>query len=147
MTTPKDGVDPKTTTFATSCTALLGDQIIISTLAIGEITGFKYFGNQGREYRLQGVDRNCPGNGRYRLSNRHPWSPDGKFMYVADMINGRFGFDSQTRKKLGSIGRPGRYAGQFHWLHSLDADQDGNLYATEVHTGQRVQKLVFLGVE
>ena len=41
----------------------------------------------------------------------------------------------------------GRYAGQFHWLHSLDADSEGNLYATEVHTGQRVQKLVFLGVE
>ena len=76
------------------------------------------------------------------------WSADGKYMYVADMINGKIWiFDSQNRKKLGSLGRPGRYAGQFHWLHSLDADQDGNLYTTEVHTGQRIQKLLFLGVK
>ena len=76
------------------------------------------------------------------------WSPNGKYMYVADMINGKIWvFDSKNRRKLGSLGRPGRYAGQFHWLHSLDADQEGNLYATEVHTGQRIQKLLFLGVE
>ena len=76
------------------------------------------------------------------------WSPNGKYIYVADMINGKIWvFDSKNRRKLGSLGRPGRYAGQFHWLHSLDADQEGNLYATEVHTGQRIQKLLFLGVE
>ena len=76
------------------------------------------------------------------------WSPNGKYMYVADMINGKIWvFDSKNHRKLGSLGRPGRYAGQFHWLHSLDADQEGNLYATEVHTGQRIQKLLFLGVE
>ena len=76
------------------------------------------------------------------------WSPNGNYMYVADMINGKIWiFDARNRKKLGSLGRPGRYAGQFHWLHSLDADQEGNLYTTEVHTGQRIQKLIFLGVK
>ena len=35
---------------------------------------------------------------------------------------------------------PGRYAGQFHVVHNVAVDQEGNVYTTEVNTGQRVQK-------
>ncbi len=37
-------------------------------------------------------------------------------------------------------GRPGRYAGEFHWVHDLAVDPAGNLYAGEVDSGKRVQK-------
>ena len=38
------------------------------------------------------------------------------------------------------LGRPGRSAGQFHVVHDIAIDSQGNLYTTEVNTGQRTQK-------
>jgi sugar lactone lactonase YvrE len=46
---------------------------------------------------------------------------------------------------LATFGRPGRYAGQFHVPHNIAIDGRGNLYVTEVDTGQRVQRFVRLG--
>jgi hypothetical protein len=74
--------------------------------------------------------------------------PDQTYLYVADMMNGRIWIlRRKTHEVLGAIGRVGRQAGQFTWLHSIDTDSDGNIYATEVNTGRRVQKLVFTGIE
>ena len=39
-----------------------------------------------------------------------------------------------------SLGRSGRLAGQFHVVHDIAVDSQGNLYTTEVNTGQRAQK-------
>ena len=149
MTTPKDGVDPKTTTFSdiVHCIVRGPDHYLYACDRRNNRIQVFLETKDGSIAFKESIEI-APVTGGTGSATDIAWSPDGKFMYVADMINGRIWvFDSQTRKKLGSIGRPGRYAGQFHWLHSLDADQDGNLYATEVHTGQRVQKLVFLGVE
>ena len=55
--------------------------------------------------------------------------------------------DAETYETLARYGRVGRYPGQFTWLHSVVADSEGNLYTSEVNTGRRVQKLVFMGVE
>lgn len=75
-------------------------------------------------------------------------SPDGKYLYVADMMNGRIWILlRETDQVIAAIGRNGRQAGQFTWLHSIDIDSKGNLYVSEVNTGRRVQKLVFTGVE
>ena len=41
---------------------------------------------------------------------------------------------------VGSVGRSGRYAGQFHWVHSIAVDSHGNVYTAEVDNGKRVQK-------
>jgi hypothetical protein len=41
---------------------------------------------------------------------------------------------------LATFGRSGRYAGEFHWVHNLATDSDGNLYTAEVDTGKRAQK-------
>jgi sugar lactone lactonase YvrE len=42
---------------------------------------------------------------------------------------------------LSIFGRMGRYAGQFHVPHNnIAADSQGNLYISEVDTGQRVQR-------
>ena len=75
-------------------------------------------------------------------------SPDGRYLYVADMMNGRVWILlRETDQVLAAIGRNGRYMGQFTWLHSIDVDSHGDLYVSEVNTGRRVQKLVFTGVE
>ena len=71
------------------------------------------------------------------------FSPDEKqtFLYVADGTNQQVWI--LLRKELeilGSFGRSGRNAGQFHWVHSLAVDSDGNVYTGEVDTGKRVQK-------
>jgi DNA-binding beta-propeller fold protein YncE len=40
----------------------------------------------------------------------------------------------------GTTGHAGRNAGQFHHVHAIVADSEGNLYTGEVETGRRVQK-------
>jgi hypothetical protein len=41
---------------------------------------------------------------------------------------------------VGTTGHAGRNAGQFHWVHQIASDAQGNLYTGEVDTGKRVQK-------
>ena len=43
---------------------------------------------------------------------------------------------------IGSIGRPGRMAGDFILPHSIDIDADNNIYVAETGTGNRIQKFV-----
>jgi hypothetical protein len=43
---------------------------------------------------------------------------------------------------VGTYGRPGRNAGEFHWVHVAKFDSRGNLYTGEVDTGKRLQKWV-----
>lgn len=85
--------------------------------------------------------------GGTRSASDVAFSPDGKYVYVADMMNGRVWILlRETHEILGSIGRNGRYPGQFIWLHSVDVDSHGNIYTTEVNTGRRVQRFVFTGM-
>jgi sugar lactone lactonase YvrE len=88
-----------------------------------------------------------PGTGGLRTASDVAFSPDGRFMYVADMMNGQVWIlDAKTYEELGALGRNGRYPGQFIWLHSVDVDSAGNLYTTEVSTGRRVQRFVLTGL-
>ena len=41
---------------------------------------------------------------------------------------------------VGTSGRPGREAGEFHWVHTGTFDSKGNFYTGEVDTGKRIQK-------
>jgi len=43
---------------------------------------------------------------------------------------------------VGTSGRPGRGAGEFHWVHVGKFDSRGNFYTGEVDTGKRLQKWV-----
>jgi len=89
----------------------------------------------------------APSTGGTRTASDIAWSPDGTFMYVADMMNGQVWIlDAQSYEVLGAFGRNGRYPGQFIWLHSVVVDSAGNLYTSEVGTGRRVQKFVFEGI-
>jgi len=46
---------------------------------------------------------------------------------------------------VGTFGRNGRNAGEFHWVHNLAIDSKGNIYTTEVDTGKRAQKFRNVG--
>lgn len=64
-------------------------------------------------------------------------------MHLADGRNNReLTLDRETGAVVATLGRSGRYAGEFHWVHDLAIDSQGNLYAGEVDTGKRVQKFV-----
>ncbi len=67
--------------------------------------------------------------------------PEQKYLYVADGTNNEIHILlRETGKELGSFGRQGRYAGEFHWVHAIAIDSGGNLFSGEVDTGKRIQK-------
>jgi DNA-binding beta-propeller fold protein YncE len=71
------------------------------------------------------------------------FSPDTgqTFIYMVDGVNNELRIiERATSTVLGRVGRAGRYAGQFHVVHNVAVDSMGNVYTTEVNTGQRVQK-------
>ena len=49
---------------------------------------------------------------------------------------------ARTAFVVGSFGRAGRNAGEFHYVHVAKFDLRGNLYTGEVDTGKRLQKWV-----
>jgi hypothetical protein len=64
-----------------------------------------------------------------------------KYLYVADGTNNEIHvLMRKTGELLGSFGRAGRYAGEFHWVHAIAIDSKGNLYTGDVDTGKRAQK-------
>jgi len=67
--------------------------------------------------------------------------PEQKYLYIADGTNNEIHILlRESGKELGSFGRQGRYAGEFHWVHAIAIDSRGNLFSGEVDTGKRVQK-------
>jgi len=66
-----------------------------------------------------------------------------KLMILADGENNVLWIlDRSSGTVLGSTGHSGRNAGQFHWVHQIASDSDGNLYTGEVDNAKRVQKFV-----
>ena len=64
-----------------------------------------------------------------------------RFMYMIDGMNGEVRVVERVSKQIvGRFGRPGRQAGEFTALHNIAVDRQGNLYTSEVQTGQRIQK-------
>ena len=67
--------------------------------------------------------------------------PDQIYIFMVDSVNNELRIiDRQSHTVLAHVGRPGRWAGQFHAVHNIATDSQGNLYTAEVNTGQRVQK-------
>jgi len=64
-----------------------------------------------------------------------------QFIFMVDGTNNELRIaDRVSAVTRARVGRPGRWAGQFHVVHNIAIDGAGNLYTTEVNTGQRVQK-------
>ena len=83
------------------------------------------------------------------LGNGSTWdlelSPDSEQadLYNADGQNQRIHIINRAAMEIeGYFGRRGRYAGQFHWVHNVAVDSDGNFYTAEVNQGRRAQKFV-----
>ena len=74
--------------------------------------------------------------------------PGQTCLYVGDLANGTlYIINRENLTELDRIGRAGRQAGEFHWLHALAVDSRGDIYTGEVDTGQRVQKFLRYGSE
>ena len=100
------------------------------------------FQKDGRFVKQFSIEPNTAGNGSawdIALSR----DPMQQYIYLADGRNNRIvTLSRDTGAIVRTLGRPGRYAGEFHWVHDLAIDSQGNLYAGEVETGKRVQKFV-----
>ena len=69
--------------------------------------------------------------------------PEQRWLLLADGRNNQvLTLERKTGVVVGTLGRPGRYAGEFHWVHDMAIDSQGNLYLGEVDTGKRAQKFV-----
>ena len=72
------------------------------------------------------------------------FSPLDKNQDYFVMTDGTNNYVEVVRRKdgvvVGTFGRPGRNAGEFHWVHYGKFDSKGNLYTGEVDNGKRMQK-------
>jgi DNA-binding beta-propeller fold protein YncE len=74
-----------------------------------------------------------------RLSRDH----DQKFLIYGDGENNVVRIvNRRTGDVLRTFRHNGRNAGEFHWVHQLALDSDGNIYTGEVDTSKRLQKFV-----
>jgi len=72
--------------------------------------------------------------------------PQQRFVYIADGSNERIAIlDRKQLEEIGHIGGPGRKAGEFFHIHSLDVDPQGNIVTGESQ-GYRVQKFIYKGL-
>ena len=66
-----------------------------------------------------------------------------KYLYVADGTNDKVWIlERASGKTIGSFGRNGTYAGQFHWINAIVMDSKGNIFTGEVEENKRIQKFV-----
>jgi len=68
-----------------------------------------------------------------------------KFLYITGGDQKIRIYDRQSLELLGTVGRLGHYAGQFHHITDIAVDSKGNMYIGE-NEGRRVQKFVFKGL-
>ncbi|MBV8817345.1 MAG: hypothetical protein JO022_03245, partial [Acidobacteriaceae bacterium] len=76
------------------------------------------------------------------------FSPDKaqSCLYVADNANMTvYVLNRANLQELGRLGRAGRSAGEFHYLHQVGVDSKGNVYTAEVDTAKRIQKFLRYG--
>jgi len=73
--------------------------------------------------------------------------PQQQFIFIADGANDKVRIiDRQSLKELTNFGDGGRQPGQFHAVHSIAIDHEGNLYTTETYEGKRVQRFLLKGL-
>ena len=72
--------------------------------------------------------------------------PAQTFLFNADGANNEVRtLVRETGEVVAAFGRNGRNPGEFHWIHNLAIDSQGNIYTTEVDTGKRAQKFRYVG--
>jgi len=72
--------------------------------------------------------------------------PEQRYLLIPDIQNNTIHIlNREDGVEVGRVGSPGNNGGQFHGLHMLDVDSQGNLYTGEVQAGERVQRFLFVG--
>ena len=73
--------------------------------------------------------------------------PQQTFLYVADGENSLIHIlRRDTLDILTAFGEGGRQPGQWHGVHNVATDSQGNIYTTETYEGKRVQKFRYVGM-
>jgi DNA-binding beta-propeller fold protein YncE len=73
--------------------------------------------------------------------------PQQTYIFMADGVNDKVRIiDRQSLKELTNFGDGGRQPGEFHAVHSIAIDHEGNLYTTETYEGKRVQRFLLKGM-
>lgn len=68
-------------------------------------------------------------------------------LYIGDNANMTiYILNRSNLQELGRLGRHGRGAGDFHYLHQVSVDSKGNIYTGEVDTAKRIQKFLRYGL-
>jgi sugar lactone lactonase YvrE len=71
--------------------------------------------------------------------------PDQKYLLLVDGENNViWTLQRSDGAVVGKTGHNGRNAGQFHWVHQIASDAQGNIYTGEVDTAKRIQKFVLV---
>ena len=73
--------------------------------------------------------------------------PQQTFLYVADGENSLIHIlRRDTLDILTAFGEGGRQPGQWHGVHNIATDSQGNIYTTETYEGKRIQKFTYKGL-
>ncbi len=73
--------------------------------------------------------------------------PEQKWIFMADGVNENIVIiDRKTLTPVATFGDGGNYAGEFHGVHSIAIDNEGNLFTTETYEGRRIQKFIYKGM-
>ena len=71
--------------------------------------------------------------------------PQQKFLIVNDGENNViWTILREDGTVVSQMGHSGRNVGQFHWVHQIVSDSQGNIYTGEVDTGKRLQKFLLV---
>jgi 6-phosphogluconolactonase (cycloisomerase 2 family) len=100
-------------------------------------------GFAGEQWISEHTNTTIPGTA---VSMTFSSDPAQSCLYVGDNSNMTvYILNRSNLQELGRLGRAGRMAGDFHYLHQVSVDSHGNLYTAEVDTAKRIQKFLRYG--
>jgi len=134
--------NPKSPTFnrPVHCVALARDGLVY--VCDRNNNRIQVFNREGQFQREFVFDPMTLGNGSIWSIALSP-DKDQRFLIYADGENNFIRIvDRKSGEALSTVGRNGRSAGQFHWVHQIAIDSHSNLYTGEVDSAKRIQKFV-----
>ena len=134
-----DTFNPTSPQFANPvhCVRLMNDNtVFVCDRANNRIQVFEKSGKFIREMAFETQTR-----GSGSVWDLIPSDATQRYILIADGTNNEVTVVVKaTGQPLGSFGRNGRNAGEFHWVHNIAVDSEGSVYTTEVDTGKRAQR-------
>ena len=122
------------------CVRLTRDELVyVCDRMHNRVQGFKKNGEFVRQFVHEPDTRGSGSMWDLVLSE----DPQQRYLLVADGTNNEVRITRRASGEVvGSFGRPGRQAGDFHRVHNIAIDSMGSVYTSEVETGKRAQRFV-----